>query len=212
MLEDEIEKSLSDNGIETPVIWIDRGLHEYPDKLRLTLQEKIDELRDVPYILLAFCLCGNSVHGLYSDSSCLVIPKFDDCIHMYMAKEAGKPPEVKMGLLYYTKGWLDCDSSLLQQLQDYNEQYGEEDAQALIEMMYKDYTGMRLIDTGAYDVGRCMDIVKRSAEVLDMDVGVCRGTLRVIDKLLCGQWDDEFCVIPPGERISSEHFKDRVIR
>jgi hypothetical protein len=206
MLEDEIRHSLCANGIDMPVVWADRGLHECPDKLRAEIQGKINEHARCQDVLLAFCQCGNGTVGLRSGTSRLVIPKFDDCIRMLLSNTAGAPPQVDVGCLYYTKGWMSCDSSILKQLQSYYERYGEKKARQIIGLMYKNYHGVRLIDTGAYNVGDYMGSARQAADILKMNAGVCRGTTRVIDKLLRGEWDDEFCVIPPGQITSLESF------
>jgi len=42
MMEDEIQKVIDQEKIHYPVIWMERGYHEKPDRLRAILQEQID--------------------------------------------------------------------------------------------------------------------------------------------------------------------------
>ncbi|NTV90100.1 MAG: DUF1638 domain-containing protein, partial [Clostridiales bacterium] len=82
MLRSEIEKAMADSGLDVSVIWLEKGLHDKPEKLRAALQEQIDGQQDKAVILLGYCLCGNAALGLQSEKATLVIPKFDDCIRM----------------------------------------------------------------------------------------------------------------------------------
>ncbi|MGN1382926.1 MAG: DUF1638 domain-containing protein, partial [Eubacterium sp.] len=42
MMEDEIGRVLQEKNLQYPVVWMERGYHSYPDKLRAVLQEQID--------------------------------------------------------------------------------------------------------------------------------------------------------------------------
>ena len=41
MLEDEIQRAVQRTGAQMPIVWVDAGLHEYPDRLREELQRQI---------------------------------------------------------------------------------------------------------------------------------------------------------------------------
>ena len=44
VLKDEIEQIVDKYSLNYPLVWVERGLHTHPDKLREFLQEKIDAL------------------------------------------------------------------------------------------------------------------------------------------------------------------------
>ena len=59
------------------------GLHQQPDSLRETLQERIDaterSAKEYDAILLLYGLCGNATIGLSAGRIPLVIPRAHDC-------------------------------------------------------------------------------------------------------------------------------------
>ncbi len=209
MLENEVKKSCEDHQLELPIVWLDRGLHEYPQRLRAALQTEIDQQQDKDYIILAFCLCGNSTLDLISPHTQLIIPKFDDCIRMTLALEKGAPPQVCIDCLYFTKGWLDDENSIRVKLDEYVEQYGEKKGKKIIKMLYGGYQGIRLIDLDSYQVADYWQAAAEIAAKLGFNCGVCPGTMRVFDKLFSFDWDEEFCVLSPGEKVTVQHFADR---
>ena len=70
------------------VEFTEKGQHEYSDKLRVLLQEKIDRSaeRSVPYdaILLAYGVCGNATAQLEARNTRLVVPRAHDCCTLYL--------------------------------------------------------------------------------------------------------------------------------
>jgi len=57
--------------------FLEQGLHQTPDKMRLVIQEKIDEVNSggFDYILLGYGLCGNGTLGIKARDIPVVIPK-----------------------------------------------------------------------------------------------------------------------------------------
>jgi hypothetical protein len=93
-------------------------------------------------------------------------------------------------------------------MSEYNEfcdNYGEENARWLIEAEYKNYQRVVFIHT----VGDCDDFVKYSKEVANfLKIKFCevQGSLRYFERLVNGEWDTEFLVIPPGKTILLSQF------
>jgi len=86
MMEDEIHTLYEELHCNIPVVWVERGYHNTPAKLKEKLQELITEHQDKDEILLSFGLCGNGTDGIISEKATLVMPKFDDCINMLLCK------------------------------------------------------------------------------------------------------------------------------
>jgi hypothetical protein len=93
MLEDEVQEAMRQTGRELPILWMDRGLHEHPERLREELRSRIDSADDADVIMLTFALCGNALAGIGSQRAKLVLPKFDDCIHILTSREPGSRGE-----------------------------------------------------------------------------------------------------------------------
>lgn len=206
MLRDEIELALAQTKLDCKIVWIDRGLHEYPKRLHAGLQAKIDENQDVQVILLAFCLCGNAVLGLRSEKTALIIPWFDDCIHMLMAHKPEAKPQIDAASLYYTRGWLESERFILSDFEAYREKYGPKKAAFIMETMLANYRGLKLIDTGAYDMAGCRDRAVNTAQRLGLAFETAKGTNRILRDLLAGKHAGEFVLVAPGETVEGRHF------
>ncbi len=60
-LKDELQKAMYLTGCQYPIEWIDSEYHNFPDRLREKLQEKIDSIENIDNILLLFGCCGNAL-------------------------------------------------------------------------------------------------------------------------------------------------------
>ncbi len=207
MLEDEIKLAYQRTGSQIPIEWVDAGLHEYPAKLREELERRLPVLEEqYDTILLGFCLCGNALVGIGSQKAKLIAPRFDDCIRMLMCDCPGKLPEMDCHCMYFTDGWTTHGEFIAAQYQSTCEKYGEKKGRKIYKTMLKNYTGLCLVDTGAFDVEKGRHSVQSTAEMLDLNYGEVKGNIRVLEKLLRGEWDDEFYVLEPGETFEQMEF------
>jgi hypothetical protein len=87
------------------------------------------------------------------------------------------------------------------------EDYGEEEADELMNMMYVNYNTMAYLDTGLYDVGALMDRTRHLCEVIETEQVVEPATLAYVERLVCGPWpEDLFVHVGPHEAIPSSPF------
>lgn len=205
MLEDEVNLVLRECRSQDPVRWLDRGLHEFPGRLRQILQQTIDE-SGADEILLTQGLCGNALAGVGSDRATLVAPAVHDCIHMLLRVSANEAPAPDSRSLYFTDGWFRSERFITNEYEACVRQYGREQADDIFEMMLKNYRSLTLIDTGAYDCAAACERGRRAARMLGLSFSVEQGSLRILRKLFSGQWDSEFLVLPPGERFRQDQF------
>ncbi|MEA4970663.1 MAG: DUF1638 domain-containing protein [Candidatus Pelethousia sp.] len=200
MLEDELAYVMRIHGCDMPITWLDRGLHDTPKRLQAQLEAAIKKYAAYPTVLLAITLCGNALEGVGSATSRLIIPRFHDCIQMQLACERNAYS------LYWTRGWLLGDQSFEAEYLRACKKYGEEKAMLVYRLMLKNYTSITMVDTGAYNIEESMDIPRAFAERFDLRLSTCKGSMRVLDKLVSGQWDEEFYTLEPGETCSLTHF------
>lgn len=208
MLEDEINHVYNKLQCPYPIVWMDRGLHNYPENLRKKLQETIDSLQDQDELLLCYGLCGNGTAGLKSEHAKLVIPKFDDCLNLLLCN-GNRPCRglIQPGTMYLTAGWTKDEEGILQQYDKLLEDYDEEMRDAVMEMMYAHYDSVTLIDTGCYPLEKAMDYAKKTCELMDFELKQTTGYTTMLEKLFTGDLDDNFIVIEPGHALSEEHFE-----
>lgn len=206
MLRDEVELAMARTGIEYPTIWLDKGLHDTPEKLRASLQDKIDQLDKYDTILLAMALCGGALDGISCGHARLAVPKFDDCIRLILSLEPGMHNAADARSLYYTRQWLDSAGHLTRQQEQYLEKYGEKKTKKIMRLMLANYKSCRMVDTGAYDMAQWEDRARADAAALNLEYGTQQGSVRVLEKLLRQEFDEEFLVVAPGETLTQRMF------
>ncbi len=209
MLENEIKTVMDQFQSSTPVVWMEKSLHEYPDKLRSQLQAVIDQNQDRGTILLAYGICGNALTGLKHPGGRLIVPKFDDCIRMLLSKSPDGCIDTDPRCLYFTENWMNSEQFLFAQFENYLKKYGVKKGNIIVNEMIKNYTGVCLIDTGTYEVEHYREIWKETFDKWNLSCNVRQGTLRILEKLIQGNWDQEFCIIEPNTTVLLEHFNER---
>ena len=208
MMEDEIQKVCQELNCQIPIIWVERGFHNTPQKLREELQKIIDAHQDCDEILLTFGLCGNGTEGIISEKATLVLPKFDDCVNMMLcAGERKSRGLIEPGIIYLTRGWTLDSESILEQYERYVEDFGRESADGILEMMYEHYEKISVLDTESYDIDVVTEYAKKAAELLGLSVDTKKGSTYILKQLLSGQWEEHFIVQRPGEAVKQCQFE-----
>ena len=72
--------------------------------------------------------------------------------------------------------------------------------------MLKNYTRMVYINTGNYEPGQWRKIALEQAEKLELGFEEIKGTDEFFSKLVSGNWDDDFLIVKPGEKVKLEMF------
>lgn len=199
MLEDELKYVLKKTDSSMPVVWMERGYHNTPDLLRQKLQEAIDSHQDQDCLLLAYGLCGNGLEGITSAGTALVLPRFDDCINMLLCTGARRQRGLTRARSFYlTGGWTRDNEAILQKHQEHIEQYGEEMADYILETMYSGYESLSIIDTGCYELKPVQAYAEEAGRLLDLAVEKDPGSVRILEQLISGPWDNNFIVQEPG--------------
>ncbi len=208
MIRDEVEKSMRETGFESPVVWLEDSLHTHPEKLREALQKEIDQAEGGDYsaLLFAYGFCGNAFIGLRSGTIPLVIPRVNDCTQLLLIDTFEKPHT--LGYYYLTRGWMEGKENPTWEYERMLEKRGEKVAKRVMDVMLAHYKGLRLIDTGAYDLEKWRDRAEYFSKVMNLELKEVKGTTRLLNQLLEGSWDDTFIVIPPHTEVNAEHFGD----
>lgn len=204
-LEDEVEQAVKRTNHNYPIYWIESGLHNYPEKLKQTLQQTIDKICKYDYLIMLFGLCGNALLGLEAKNATLVIPKVDDCISLFLGGNEARRNMSKSSHAYYlTKGWLRYENNIWQEYQKSIEKYGLEKTRSLFKILLKHYTQLVVIDTGAFDTSAFTKEASLIANELGLDLKVMAADLSMIDRALQKEWGSEFAIIKPGDRITMQ--------
>ena len=212
-----------DNEIEIQLL--DAGLHARPDELRRRAQEAIDnaetELFDA--LLLGYGLCGRGVVGLRARTKPVVIPRVHDCISLFLGSrhEYRRQFAEHPGTYYITSGWYDVKTNprdgRLRNPDDpatakkhpkfdaYARRYGESNAEYIVRFFdkwKKNYTRAAFIDLGLGETDKYVDFTQELAQDLGWEFERLRGSLRLVEQLLSGDWPaTDFLVVPPGHKV-----------
>lgn len=205
MMGHEVRAAMAEAGLDCPVQWVEREMHNYPARLREELQTRLDAMES-DTVLLAFAQCGNAVAGLEARRSTLVLPRFADCVHLLRSASPGDPGQVEMDTLYTFPGFLELRGGLFKEFDRCRQRYGPEKAQWICRMMVRHYRAVSLMDTGAVDPTPFAPAAEDLAQLLGLTCESCSGSYRVLTKLFAGQWDDEFIVVPRGGHLDEDVF------
>ncbi|MDQ7092046.1 DUF1638 domain-containing protein [Desulfosporosinus sp. PR] len=204
-LQYEVNKAMRETGCQYPVIWLDSQYHNDPNRLRAKLQEEIDSIEGVDSILLAYGCCGNGTVGLRASTADLIIPRVEDCIAMVLQKQ-DRVYERQGATFFLTKGWLEGTNSFAAEIEHAVKRYGEERARRIIQQMFKHYKYLMLIDTKAYPLEECLAEAAKLAQDLNLQLELSQGGTWLLESLLEGGLEKDFCFIRKGETVSEQDF------
>ena len=189
---------------------LDFGLHTNPKSLRRALQNATNSSApDIETIILGYGLCSQAVIGLKSGSRTLIIPRVDDCIAIFLGSvaEYQKQCSAVPGTYYLTKGWIEFGDTPFSEYDILVGRYGERIAQRIINQILKNYTRLAFINTGNNKLGHYRERARSLAEQFGLRYEEIEGSDVIIKKMVCGPWDDEFIIIPPGKTVSFFDFR-----
>lgn len=200
------EKSKARDG--TDIVYLEQDLHRTPDKLRVQLQEKIDQVSwTASRIVLGYGLCAKGVMGITESEPELIIPRCHDCIALFL----GSPKRYleifreKPGTYYLTPGWIMEKKDPLGVLEEYVPRYGRKTARWVVEEELKHYTHIALIDTGVAGLVPLRLRAMENAAVLKKQYEEIPGSLAYFRELLRGPYSGEkFIPLRPGEQFTQE--------
>lgn len=208
------------------------GLHATPDVLRAHLQKRIDaaETGIVKYeaILLAYGLCGKATNDLTARSIPVIIPRAHDCITLFLgSRDAYKHQFEDMpGTYWYALDYLQRNDDpnttlslgaavegdkLSATYEEYVEKYGRDNADYIMSIMgawQEHYQRAVYIDMGIGDGSSVEGKAQGDAERRGWTFERMQGNSTLVKRLLYGEWDEDFLVIPPGESIRMTYGED----
>ena len=210
--------------------------HDKPERLNMLIKDKLEKLgsesgRKYDAVILGFGLCGNAVTGL-SCSVPLIIPRAHDCCTVLMG---GKDKFLAafgdiLSARWSSTGYYERCQGLgngyigTEQLAShktsgeyigYVEQYGEENADYIWEMMHPEIETDEVvyIKTEGFEYSDSFNNYKAEIEKSGKRLKVVSGDISVLKSLIDGEWDDaRFLVVPPGRKIAGVYDMEYVMR
>ncbi len=211
------------------------GLHDVPAGLRGTLQEAVDGADPSRYdaVVLGYALCGQATAGLRTGRVPLVVPRAHDCITLFLGDRARYMREFTdhPGTYWYSQDYIERGTGAEAEIRGlgvgsgteedvkatyalYVERYGRDNADYLMEALgawREHYDRAAFIDLG---VAAAADVEARAqgdAERRGWSYERVAGDVVLVRRLLAGDWDDDFLVLAPGERVALT-YDEEIIR
>lgn len=222
----EISQLIADSPHVVRAWWLRQGLHDTPDILRTQLQKTIDAIEEeneslraglrMEAIVLAYGLCSNGVIGLRSRSLPIVVPRCDDCVSLFLgsAERYRQYFQSMPGAYWYNRGWIEqaftpSKENYARQREEYVQEYGEENADYLMEctnnwMTNYHYCGYITCPLGEQPAHEAY--ARQAAADFGWEFCKVDGDMSYFDALVNGPWtDDRFLSCPPHCEIIADY-------
>jgi hypothetical protein len=196
-----------------------RGLHDQPVNLQTELQNLIDQKKDYDAVLLGYGLCGKATAGIKAGNIPVVIPRAHDCITLFLGSRERYTYQFDTfpGTYWYAQDYVERDDGSGASLSagagtddirsvydEYVAKYGQDNADYLMEVMgawQKHYKRAAYIDMGIGDGKAVQEKARNIASRRGWTFDSLAGEMVLIRRLLYGDWNDDFLVLQPGEKI-----------
>ena len=144
-------------------------------------------------ILLAYGLCNGGIAGLSTKKIPLIVPRAHDCITLFLGsrKRYGDYFFANGGTYFATTGWFEQDNGL---------DHG-------IELM-PFYTKIAWIETGIEPDNTLERRAKEIADKRCWQFEKLSGNLSLLRRLISGDWNEDFLIVPPGKQICQTYNDD----
>jgi hypothetical protein len=173
---------------------------------------KIEENPDIDHIVLVYGLCSRGIEGVHTCRCRMAIARAHDCITLLLGSKEHYAEYLRQfpGTYWYSVGWNRCHvppgKERVETLRrQYVEQYGEDNADYLMEMeqdWLRAYHRATFVDLGVGAAPADVQFTKECADWLGWGFDEQRGDPRLLCDLLAGRWDaGRFLVLEPGETV-----------
>ena len=139
-----------------------------------------------------------------------MIPRVADCVALALTTPERYAPDLKEPGHMYLFGDGETGFSVQAIYESLLEQYDQEMADMVFDMYFEHYYHLDIIDNGLYDC-YALDYVERAqadADRMHAELDFVQGSNILLEKLVSGQWDEQFFVVHPGTTISQGIFFD----
>lgn len=197
------------------IVYVEQGLHNEPPKLRVRLQETIDQLEaqtDAQVIVLGYGLCSRGIEGVHTQRCQLVVARAHDCITLLLGSKERYAQYVKdhPGTYWYSPGWnkhhTPPGKERYERLyRQYVEKFGEDDAEYLMgceQHWFSTYDRATYVHLSIGATDQDKQYTRDCADWLKWNYDEQAGDPALLKALMTGAWDeDRFVVLQPRQTI-----------
>ncbi len=194
-------------GTDHPVVLMDRVYHSEPADMRAHLLAALDDLPEGVTVLAAMGFCGGSWDQVVCPRT-VVLPHVDDCISLLMHTAETRGVDLKEPGHFYLVNDTQRELAPETIYEHLKEKYGPENGRYIFEDWFRNYTSVDVVDTGinACHTPEYMDMAARNARLIGAEWRYVPGSNILLEKLLRGDWDEDFRIFRPGEKITALDF------
>jgi len=212
------------------VEFLRKGLHDLETsdmlaKVQATI-DAVDPAGGYEAILLGYARCNDGLVGITARDIPLVIPRAHDCISFFFGSRSAYRDyfDAHPGTYYMTTGWAERNSfpgggymmpaygkkgvmaklGLAEPYEDMVAKYGKENADFIASTLgdwTKNYSHMLYLEMGVCDEASYIADARQTAAKESWKFEQRKGDWTLLDKLFAGQWDGDFVVVRPGQKI-----------
>lgn len=207
VLEHEIDFLQNQHGLGLETRWLESSLHDRPQSLKEQLEQTLAEVV-ADRVILTYGQCGGGTLGLKVNFEELILPRVDDCITLLLgSSQRRQEMNRELAAYYVTEGWLTGRKTPMGDFQRILNRYGEKRGRQVIEVMYRNYRSLCLLDTGVSDIERLKGLCIPVTEITGTQLCTACGVLTWLEQLLTGPWPQErFLVKHRGQTITEGDF------
>ena len=127
----------------------------------------------------------------------------DDCIALFLGSCAAYRAEARScpGTYFVTKGWVEEELTTFAEYDEWVERYGAAKAERIYRYVMGSYKRLALINTGRYALDDLRVYARETATRFSLDYCEIPGDTGLINRLVDGEWGQEFLLVPPGQEV-----------
>lgn len=207
------------------IIYLSQRLHDFPDKLRAGVQEKLDEIEntrpEIELIIMGYGLCGRGLAGVTTRKAILLYPRLHDCIPLLLGHDEKEGAlSTREGTTYWSSpGWLD---SFLREyhltdmrFRKYAEKFGEKRASKMVaaeDALLNTYKTLCHVQWDGMPASY-QEEAKQVARAVGLEFSQKSGNAAYVRNLLAGaRNEDQFVLVAPGQTIDMDPDGSIIVR
>lgn len=219
---------------QVDVEFLRKGLHdlETPDMVARVQAavDAVDLQTGYEAILLGYARCNDGLVGVAARQLPLVIPRAHDCITLFFGSRRAYREyfDRHPGTYYLTTGWSERNRfdqggysrpaygqqgvmgklGLTESYEELVEKYGKENADFILAVTgdwLKHYNRFLYLSMGVCEEADFIEAARREAGERGWELENRSGDLSLLRRLFAGDWDEDFVVVAPGQRIAARN-------
>ena len=205
-LKDYVDEAQRIVGTAFRTVYLNRIYHRDPGEMRAHILEELGRMpENVTTVLVAMGFCGGSWADVRPPCR-LVMPKIDDCVSLLLQTGDSPVSDLKEPGHLYVREKDPSRESFHAIFDRLTQNINEETRQRYHADWVRLYSGIDIMDTGINGcrTDQYREIVQADADWLEAKLSYVKAGTHLLEKLLAGDWNEQFLIVSPDEAIEKE--------